>query len=265
MPKQDDFLPSEYVDIRLQRRTNFISLTLFIVVLGGVISAYLVTDRQRVAMREQQQLVARQFTRAAQQLEELERLQKQKEEMLRKADVTAQLTERPNRTLILSELINRMPPTLSLLSFDMRTRVDRRAVAAARTAMERERARTANNRRRPAADNTATTIEIDPTELTIELIGVAPTNTELSGFLSVLNDCEMYSDVNMVLSERTVIENQNMIRFRIEMKVNQGVDLAFYEPIRIERHLRQNPMSPTMRFEGESLLVTPPSSVSSPD
>lgn len=256
MPRNDDFLPSEYMEIRLQRRTNFISLTLFVIVLGAVVSAYLVTDRQRTAIKEQQHIVAQQFTRAAEQLNELDRLQRHKQEMLRKADVTAQLKERPNRTLVLSELINRMPATLSLLSFDMQTRLDRRAQAA-RTAMERERQRT-QNRRRPT-DNTPSEpeIQIDPTTVGIELVGVAPTNGELSVFLSTLKDCALFQNVNMVLSEQVQIENQSMIRFRLTMELNQHVNLASYQPIRMERNLRQNPMSPTMQFGGEDLMVIP--------
>ena len=54
---------------------------------------------------------------AAQRIEQFNQLQGQKEKMLRKAKVTSVLIERIPRSVILAELINHMPGTLSLLEF----------------------------------------------------------------------------------------------------------------------------------------------------
>ena len=253
MPHQD-FLPQEYLDKRIQRRTNFISLTLFVIVMGSVIAAYMVTDQQRVAKKHEMRQVGAQFNRAAEQIDELESLKQRKAQMLAKAEVTGMLTERPNRTLLLSELINRMPATLSLLSFEMNTSIVRRA-AVEQTAMQR--GRNEARRRRAGGGDDEPQSQVQPTEVSIEIVGVAPTNAELSQFLSAIQRCPLYKDVNMVSSVQTNVEGQAMYRFRLVMNVDQELDLGAYEPIMVQRGLRQNPMSPNLEFDSDGFLVTP--------
>ncbi len=248
-----DFLPQEYIDKRIERRTNFISLTLFVIVMGTVIAAYMVTDQQRVMRKQEMQQVAEEFNRAAEQIEELENLKDQKAKMLNKAEVTSMLKERPNRTLLLSELINRMPPTLSLLNFDMSTETPRRATVE-RTSMDRGRNQA---RRRAGSDDDSDQPQVQPSQVKIEIVGVAPTNAELSQFLSAVRRCALFKDANIALSEQTRIEEKPMYRFRMVMEVDQEVDLTRYEPIKVERGLRQNPMDPEMEFGPERFLATP--------
>jgi len=73
--KPMSFLPEDYVEKRIERRTNYICLSLFVVVLLGVVGAYMVTYRQRAGIKEQRRLVNTAYSDAARRLEQLEKLQ----------------------------------------------------------------------------------------------------------------------------------------------------------------------------------------------
>ena len=83
------FLPEDYLERRNQRRTNVISLSLFVVVMSGVIAAFLVTDKKRIEVRAQKQQIDTDFAEAAKRLQQLDQLQERKQQMMRKAKVTA--------------------------------------------------------------------------------------------------------------------------------------------------------------------------------
>ena len=124
---KSSFLPDDYVEKRKQHRTNVVNLTLFVVVMAAILGAFFVTDRQRTEVRSLQRDVNAQFEEAAKRLEQLDQLQVQKKQMVRKARVTGVLLERVPRSLILSELVNSMPSTVSLEELDLTTKVIRAA------------------------------------------------------------------------------------------------------------------------------------------
>ncbi|MFQ5766249.1 MAG: hypothetical protein ACE5GT_15110, partial [Rhodospirillales bacterium] len=58
---------------------------------------------------------------AAFQIERLNELQEQKDQMLHKAELAAALVERVPRSILMAELINRMPPRLGLVEFELKS------------------------------------------------------------------------------------------------------------------------------------------------
>lgn len=239
MPKNASFLPEDYVEKRAQRRTNFFNITLFLIVMGGIVGAFIVNDRQHGDVRALQASVNQQFADAAKRLEQLDELQGRKTEMLRKAEVSSVLVERVPRSLLLSELINNMPSTLSLVEFKLETKVvqnSRRAV----TALDKAKAAS-----RFAKTNGAGQPDIKPTEITINLTGVAPTDMEVSQFMSALSKNPLVQDLNLAYSLETKIQDQLMRRFRIDLVIEQDLDLTAVQPRKVERELKQNPMDQT--------------------
>lgn len=254
MAKNMSFLPEDYLEKRIAQRTNVICLALFAVVMGGVIAAFLVTDQQRSEIRTLQEQVNGQFAEAARRLEQLEDLQKHKKQMIYKAKVTSALVERVPRSLILAEIINHMPTTLSLLEMDMETKALRTAPQP-KTAMEREKL-SSKSKPDKAGDEPAE-VQIAPTELTVDMVGVAPTDVEVSDFMLALGNHPLFRDVNLQFSEEVKIDEQPMRKFRVELKVNQEADLGAIEPTLVSRELKQNPMGRTIQIDGNGELVAP--------
>ena len=246
------FLPEDYLERRAQRRTNVMSLVLFVVVMGFIVGAYFITDRERDDVRRQQSQVNGQFEDAARRLEQLDQLQARKDQMIHKAKVTAVLLERIPRSLVLAELINNMPATLSLLEFELKTRATK-APATARTALDKLK----KQRQKLEEAGPGNEPRIAPTETSIEMVGVAPTDVQVAQFMSALGRSELFRDVSLSVSEQMTIDERPMRRFRIEMKLQQDADVETLKPRLVEGGLRQDPMSNTIQIDGSGRLVVP--------
>lgn len=252
MAKNMSFLPEDYLKSRLERRTNIICLTLFGVVLIGTVGAFLVKKRQLAEAESLQRTTQRQVQDVAKRIEQLEELQARKAKMLRKAKITSMLIERVPRSVILAELINNMPTALSLIELELDTKVVRDATPRAKTAMER--AKDAAKARLAEAPEE---IEVPPTQVSMVLTGVAPTDVQVAQFITALNRHEMFDDVNLLITETTIVEEQEMRKFRLELVINQEVDITAMEPTLVKRELKQNPMSRTIQINAQGELVMP--------
>ncbi len=240
MPERSKgFLPEDYLERRLQWRTNIISLTLFVVVMGAVVAAFFVTDQKRAQVRQLQEQVNRDFEEAAKRLEQLETLQQKKQQMIRKAQVTAALLERVPRSLILSELVNAMPTTLSLteLTLDSRPSKNPRKVEVM-TAMDQARQKSLAGGKASGVPEP----QVPELDVAMQLVGVAPTDLEVSQFMTALGNCDLFTEVTLVFSEQSTIKEQTMRRFRVDLLVNQSLDMTKFVPSIVQKDMRTDVM-----------------------
>ncbi len=268
------FLPEDYLEKRAHRRTNVICVSLFIVVMASVIGAYIVSDQQRMDVKSLRDDVNHRFAEAARRLEQLDQLQQRKQQMLRKARLTSALLERLPRTLILSQLINNMPTNLSVFELEVETQVLRAKNTVARTSLDKAKADTKAKSKKAAAAEKGKenaedeAIEIKPTQITVALIGVARTDTEVAQFMTDLKNMPLFASVNLAFSEQLKINDNPMRRFRIETVINQEIDLRKFEPLMVKRDLKMNPMANSISIDEEGRVVKPavpsPAAVTAP-
>src|SRR6267142_854668 len=110
------FLPEDYLAKKAEYRTNLISLVLF-----AVVVAFFFTNRKAQQIKEYQTTVNAEYQQAGLKIQELTQLEQQKAEMLNKAELAGALVERVPRSILLAELINRMPERLALLDFELKS------------------------------------------------------------------------------------------------------------------------------------------------
>lgn len=255
MAKDMSFLPEDYLEGRIAQRTNIICLTLFVIVMAGVVAAWFVTDRQRSDIKTQQAAVNQQFEEAARKLEQVEQLQQQKAQMLRKADITSALVEKLPRSRVLAELINSMPATLSLLEFELDTKVVTtrpRALTAMQSARQRVAAKPADGA--PEEPDVA----VPETQVNVSLVGVAPADTDVARYIAELTNHVMFENVTLKYSEQTKMEGAELRKFSLAMQVTQDAAAAEVEPTLIKRELKTNPMANTIFIDESGKLVAPP-------
>jgi len=251
MARNDSFLPEDYLQKKIATRTNAICITLFGLVMAGVVAAFLVTDRQRGEVRALQAQVSEQFQEAARRIEQLEELQADKKMIMQRKKVAEILIERLPRSVILAELTNRMPATLSLLEFDMESKVLRGAPRP-KTAIQRAAQKNQKNRKKLTSDP----FEVKPTELRLSLVGVAPTDLEVSQFMAMLNQHELFENIHLVFSEGTEVQDQAMRKFELEMVLNQNASLRRLDS---DKGPVMDPMGDTIQIngQGERVLTSP--------
>lgn len=219
------FLPEDYLAQKAERRTNLICLTLFVVVMIAVFGAFLVTNRQWTHVKRSQEAVNRRYREAAQQIQGLTKLENQREQMLAKAQLAAALVERVPRSILLAGLINRMPDRMTLTSFELQSKQIRPART---TGSKRKGARRASVRRartRQQAKAEIPKAEPPRYEVKVTMMGTAPTDLEVSHFMSELNDYALLSSVSLDYSEEKEVDGRVMRRFKIHMELDPNADV----------------------------------------
>ncbi|MHC4908995.1 MAG: hypothetical protein ACYTF9_04660, partial [Planctomycetota bacterium] len=82
MSQHQTFLPEDYIAQKAERRTNIICIALFLVVMAGVFGAFVVTNRQWTRVKERQNEINHRYQNAAMQIEDLNELERQRDDML---------------------------------------------------------------------------------------------------------------------------------------------------------------------------------------
>ena len=238
--EKTSFLPEDYLQNRIHRRTNLICLTLFVIVMAGVVGAFLVTNQQRVEVLRQQRQVDKNFEQAAARLEQLKGLQDRKQRMLQKAKVTAMLLERVPRSNILAELINNMPDLVSLVNLELETKVDKTKRHKPRTSLEaaKQKVRRKKTRGKNADRPEEQTPRIVPTRVIITLTGTAATDVDVADYMTSLDRSPLFEMVNLLFSEQILIDDEPVRKFKVEMLLNQNLPMNDFEPKLVKRSLR---------------------------
>lgn len=251
------FLPEDYIEKKNAYRTNLICVSLFVVVLVAVVGAFFVTDHQRTQVREELNAVNQQFEDRAQRIKQIENLQTQKQAMMHKARVTAQLVERIPRPILFSELINHMPASLTLEEIELETKVLRGKPA--QTALQKAKKAQADKAKKTGEDGQEKPV-IVPKEVNLTLVGISPTHQDISMYQKALTDLPLFSSVNLERIEAKKIDKKELLEFELNLKLDQEVDISRHEPARIARGLNQDPLSGKVAISAEGEFVAPPNS-----
>jgi hypothetical protein len=242
------FLPEDYLEKRAQRRTNIVCVALFVVVLAGVLGVWSLQFRQKVELQTMQRNVNARFEEAAKRLEDLDQLQKQRAALIQKAGDVGMLRERLPRTRVMSELINAMPITVSLLELNIESKTSSKAVQVT-TALDKAKAE--NKEAESGRKKKLKTQEVKQTDVTLNLIGVAPSDVQVAQYMSAVGQIPFLSDVNLVFTEELKVDELAMRKFRIDMRVNEAIELHKFEPTMVKRELGRNPMADSITIDGK--------------
>ncbi len=229
------FIPEDVIQKRLERRTSAICLTLFFVVMICVVGAFFVTNQRWNEVKGHQEAINTRYVQAAKDIETLKVLEKQRAEMVDKASLTTALIERVPRSILLAEFINRMPEETTLLEFTLESK--RVKTAAPKTAPGKK---PKSLTRSPSAEDAKAAAEAAKPqppkfETTLVIIGAASTHQEVSEYLKGMQQCELLGHVELKYSESTIIDDQGLIKFRMEADLLADADARRIEPLKAPR------------------------------
>lgn len=255
----NSFLPEDYLQKRAERRAIAISLCLFLVVGIGIVGAFFVTYRQWSIVKGTQEQVNRDFASEAKKIEQLKVLEAQRDELKEKADITLALVEKVPRSILLAELVNRMPKQLTLTEFTVRSKriVEAQVVKKPSTLAGPQTLAQIKNTQAGGAQVVDTPKPLPPRfEFRVEFMGLSSTDDDVADYYEALTNCPFLDKVDMIYSSDTVIEEVSMRKFRIEASIKNLADARTIEPIHIKRdptktgttvkRTPHNPMDPTL-------------------
>lgn len=224
-----NFLPDDYLDKKSQQRTNIICLTLFFLVMAGVAAGLMVTEKRQKTMTSRENDVRKKFVKANESLKQMEVLEKKRHHMMQKASVSASLMESIPRSLLLATITNHLPAGVSLLEYDLISKVVKKKAAKKRASRGKKKGRRVKNN--APAEKKDITPEKVTTSIGIE--GVAGTDLQVAKFIAQLNRSPMFNQVNLIFSEKHTLNDESLRRFKLlvvldtEIKATKAdVDLA---------------------------------------
>jgi len=253
MAENMSFLPEDYLEKKIARRTNIIFVALFSLMLITVLGADFVSRQQSVKIRDELSAKNQEFEEMRKQFEEIEALEAEKGRMLQMANVTATLKDNVLKSNVFSELINNMPSTLRLDELKLETKVDKqRSAPKPKTAMEREKAR----RARKASGSAGTQVRVVPTVVNLSLTGFAPNDVAISDYIGALNGHPLFRNVNLQFTEESKDGDEISRKFTVNFQLDPNFNPNDFEPLR-RSELQADPTS-------DKLQIVPGSQVSTP-
>jgi len=200
-PAQLSFLPDDYLATKRQRRTNAICALLFVAVIGGIASAFALTQRALRDVEHQHADVERRYTEAAKRIEQVRHMQEKQRRMAHQAELTASLLEKVPRSYLLADITNALPGGVSLIDFTLESRK--------RVTVKETKSQTAMDARKKAEaakKNSASALPDLPEpklmDVSMKVTGSAPTDIEVAAFIKRLGDSPVFKEVNLLVSDQ---------------------------------------------------------------
>jgi Tfp pilus assembly protein PilN len=224
---QDSFLPEDYVKSKGERRANMLSLTLFGVMMLAVVAAFFATNRRWMGVRNEQRTINAMYVREAEKIEELKELEKQRAEMVTKAEVTAALVERVPRSVLFAELVSRMPKDVTLTQFSL----DSQEIKASRKSSRSGGVRTltggsskSKSKKSNEKKEEESSVYIPQFNQTLKIIGVGLSNDDIADYIENLRQCELLEQVELKFIKESKVDGVLLRSFELSSVIRKEAD-----------------------------------------
>lgn len=260
-PRQHDssFLPEDYVNRRAERRTNIISVVLFVCVMFGVTAAFFVSNKKVSDVKKYQAAINTRYAQAAQQLEQLKELEAVDSALEQKAEVTTALYEKVPRSILMAELVNRMPPTATMLELELTSkRLDRPVRSSSKKRKDEPKAKSLSGKASRKSgrkgkddedEDQGPVITAPRFETSVEITGVAPVHEDVADYVANLQTCPLLANVELRSTESAKVEDRQLKKFLITADLRAGADARRIQPLESPRHPAAAP-KPIPREDG---------------
>lgn len=251
------FLPEDYLQRKAERRGLFISMFLFVVVAMGVVGAFFVTHRRWNDVKQAQERINSEYAAETIKIDQLKAVEKAAADVKEKAEIAVAIKEKVPRSILLAEIINRMPEQLTLMDLSLKGKrvveQPKPVVASASKSNLSSRGQSA-----PAPKTTAATEPPRPVvprfEFTISMNGLAATDAEIADYVTSLHSCPLLDKVEMISAQEVTIDEVPLRKFNIEAQIKRTADARMITPLQVPRlsgrptanAQQHDPMDPTV-------------------
>ena len=208
-----NLLPEDYLQRRLRRRANAMCLVLFGVVMTAVVGALLVSETSSRHTRQVRDEINASYAQAAQLIEQMQELKRQKAALMVKAEQAAGLLERVPRSYLLGAIANACPEHAAVVSMNLETcRIEPGSESEKRLSKFEALA----GRR---------VKEAQPSVVRMQITGHAATDVEVARFIANLARNPLMVSVDLVYSEERVIDKQPLREFQVKLELRPNTDV----------------------------------------
>lgn len=227
-PARNSFLPQDYINDRNDARANIFTLTLFAIVMAGVVGAFFVTNRHWRALRDEQHAIDLEYEAESAKIEQLKVLEAQRSSIMEKAEITAALIEKVPRWAVLGEVTLRMPTTMRLDQFVIKSSRVVKAAPAATTAPGAKSApqslvkKIAGDGKDAKKTPERPKVEAPKFDYTMTIEGTADINNDVTDFLAGLNKSPIFSKVELAYIKDSKESGVDLRKFQITAVINSN-------------------------------------------
>jgi len=216
------FLPEDYVAAKGETKANLLAVLLFSIVMFGVVSAFLFTNRRWESVKTERQRIEVLYEQETQKIEQLKDLEKQRAQMLQKAEITTALIEKVPRSVLLGDLVMRAPDDLIFMEIELKSK---RLIKKA-PPQKNGKAKTKSLRAKPGgtAANTPPAPAAPKFEYGLSIMGVAQNNTQVADYLANLQDSELLAHVELEYISSTIENEVKLRKFKIVCRLRDDAD-----------------------------------------
>ena len=201
------FLPDDYLEFRMQRRTNILWALVFLVVAGSIGWAFMIAQKKVQQAEEVNRRIKDEYAAQAKSIDLFKRLQEEQNLLNTKAELVGSLGERVNRSNILAELTNRLPMGVCLTDVTLE---GKRKSDVARGSSERA--------------SVAGQPKTIPYDVTLKIRGLAFTNRQVAEYLSNLGESRLFREVIFDLTDETVYKEVKLRLFELTVAIDPAAD-----------------------------------------
>lgn len=223
------FLPEDYIRAKAEGRANIITLTLFALVLAGVMGAFIVTRASVERIAKRKEFVNQQFVEAEKKIAQLKALESQQAQMMEKAEITAALVEKVPRWGVLGELTLRMPTDMrldALVIKSTRPKVEVAPAAAAKPPAVRSLAGKVANKVKgqDSKEPERPRPQVPRFTYTLTLEGTAVKNQDIADYLASLKASPVLDKVEMSFIREAREKDKELRKFQVTAQVRTEMD-----------------------------------------
>ncbi len=219
-----NLLPDDYLQTRRTRRASVMCSTLFVIVVGGVLGAQFATEAAMSNAKMVLDHVNSDYADAARLIDQMKQLQVQEQELMRRAELTANLIERVPRSTLLGVIAKALPKHTSLTKVQLQVeRITRRARS--------EKSRMTRTKFKALSGSGSGTEQENL--LVLEVTGQAGTDVEVARFITNLDRSVLIASVDLVYSKEKTVNKFRGREFQVKAELRSNIDA-----IELNRHTR---------------------------
>ncbi len=214
-----NFVPDDYVKSSESRRTNWMYLLLFAVVMTGLGGSFVTIKIRQRAITAKEEYLSVKAAQAQEAIEQFEALQTRRKVMLKTALTIAELLEPVPRSVLLASLTNNLPAGVSLLRLNVIQKEPKRTNRVAAT----------NKYKEAQAKKTAAQAKESPEkflETYMDIEGVAPSGLQVAAYIKQLSSSSLLDNVALVETKEHKIEDTTFRLFKLTAMLRKEVHLS---------------------------------------
>lgn len=226
-PSNGSFLPADYITRKNEIRANILLLSLFALVMAGVVGAFMVTHRSWTTLGERETKVDELFSAEEKKIEQIKMLETQRAQIMEKAEITAALVEKIPRWALVGDVVLRMPKDMRLEQFVLKSkRIDPPAPPPPPPGSKPvPQVKTLTGSQAPGTSTEEKPKILPPQfEYTLLLAGAAELNNDVADFLQALRASPVLSNPELQFIKESKEKDKVFRKFEINATLVKNPD-----------------------------------------